>query len=206
MIRLYSTIGSGNCFKPQLLMQQLGLDYETIWIDVLGGETRSPEYKAINPNGTVPYLKLDDGTGIAQSNAMLWYLGKGSRFFPQTAYDEALAIDWMIYEQTKLEPFISPARFFTTIVPEKRIEMADSIAGWQAEGAKGLANLNAFLAPRDFILGDTYSIADIAVYGYVHVAEEGGFDLGHYRHVQSWCHRVASIQGHIAIVELAKAA
>lgn len=187
-------------------MQQLGLDYETVWIDVLKGETRTLKYLAINPNGTVPFLKLDDGTGIAQSNAMLWYLSKGSNFHPQTAYDEALTVDWMLYEQTRLEPFISPARFYTTILPEKRAEMAKAIEGWQSEGAKGLAHLNAYLAPRDFMLGDRYSIADIAVYGYVHVAADGGFDMNLYRHVQSWCNRVASIHDHVPLMDLARAA
>ena len=133
-------------------------------------------------------------------------LAKGSKLFPETTVDEALAIEWMIYEQTKLEPFISPARFFTTILPERRDEMAEQIAAWQEQGAKGLEHLNAYLAPRDFMLGDTYTIADIAVYGYVHVADQGGFDMNRYRHVTSWCDRVAAQSGHVEMMAFAQAA
>lgn len=202
MKRLFATVGSGNCFKAQLAMAQLGIAYRTEWIDVLNGETRRPRYLAVNPNGTVPYLELEDGRGIAESNAMLWYLAKGTDLFPQTAYEEAMTVEWMIVEQTKLEPMISPARFFTTILPERRVEMADRIVEWQDQGHAGLSRLNAHLAAHEFVAGGGYSIADIAVYGYVHVAGEGGFDMDRYPMVTRWCDRVARQPRHVAMTEL----
>lgn len=206
MKTLYATIGSGNCYKAHLVMGQLGIAYNCEWVDVLKGETRSPDYLKINPAGTVPFLKLEDGRSIGESNAMLWYLAAGTHLFPQTLYDEAQALEWMIIEQTRLEPKISPARFFTTIVPEKRAVMAESIAKWQEEGHAGLARLDAHLANRDFVVGEVYSIADIALYGYVHVADEGGFDMDRYGHVQAWLRRVASTPGYRPMTEFLMAA
>lgn len=206
MNTLFATIGSGNCFKAHLVMSQLAIPYETVWIDVLAGETRRPDYLSINPNGTVPYLKLEDGRGISESNAMLWYLAKGSPLFPQDTFAEAMAVEWMIVEQTKLEPNISPARFFTTIVPEKRDEVADRIAAWQDAGEAGLARLEAHLAAHAFIAGDTYTIADIAVFGYVHVADEGGFDMNRYPMVRRWCHRVEQTPGFVPMMTILPAA
>ncbi len=206
MNKLYATIGSGNCFKAHLAMNQLGIAYETVLIDVLKGETRGAEFLSVNPNGTVPFLRLADGRGIAESNAMIWYLAKGTYLFPKTSYEEAIAVQWMIYEQTHLEPNISPARFFTTIVPSRRAEMETQIAGWQEKGAIGLARLNEHLKHHDFISGVGYSIADIAVYGYTHVADEGGFDLDEYPAVLSWMNRVAATDGYIPMNELSLAA
>lgn len=203
---LYATMGSGNCYKAQLVMAQLGIRYDTVMIDVLSGETRSPEYLAINPNGTVPFLKLADGRTIAESNAMIWYLAEGSPLFPADPFDQALALQWMIYEQTKLEPNISPARFFTTIVPSKRDEMASKIKQWQEEGAKALQHLNDYLKRNDFIAGKSYTIADVAVFGYTHVADEGGFQLNHFPAVQAWMNRVASSDGYVPMHELSAAA
>ncbi len=119
MNRLYVTIGSGNCLKPFMVMKQLQIPFELVVIDVLKGETRQPAYLALNPNGTVPYLRLTDGRGIAESNAMLWYLAEGSELLPRDSYSRAKVLQFMFFEQSALEPFISPARFFTSIVPLK---------------------------------------------------------------------------------------
>ena len=206
MHQLYATFGSGNCYKAHLVMSQLGIAYETIWVDVLAGETRKDWFLALNPNGTVPFLHLESGASIAESNAMLWYLAKGSDLFPASAYEEAMAVQWMIFEQTRLEPNISPARFFTTILPARKTEMAAQIAAWQEKGRNGLARLDHHLDHQDFVAGDRYTIADIAVYGYTHVADEGGFDLSAYPAVGSWLSRVRQAKGHIAMPAFAAAA
>lgn len=190
MHQLYAAYGSGNCYKAHLAMSQLGISYNTTWVDVLAGETREDWFLALNPNGTVPFLRLEGGACIAESNAMLWYLAKGSELFPVNAYEEAMAVQWMIFEQTRLEPAISPARFFTTILPEKRTEMADQISDWQAKGKDGLGGLDRHLRTQDFVAGDRYTIADIAIYGYTHVASEGGFDLSKFPAVTGWLSRV----------------
>lgn len=206
MKTLYATIGSGNCFKAHLVMKQLNIPYRCVNVDVLKGETKSADYLAVNPAGTVPFLRLEDGSGIAESNAMLWYLSAGTALFPRSAYDEAQTVEWMIIEQTRLEPKISPARFFTTILPERRAEMADQIAKWQEEGRAGLKRLDQHLSRRDFVVGDYYSIADIAVYGYVHVADEGGFDMAEYPYVRAWCSRVSATRNYTPMMELPAAA
>lgn len=206
MHTLYATPGSGNCYKIELVMRQLGVAYRTEFVDVLKGETRQAEYLAINPKGTVPFLRLSDGRVIAESNAMLWYLAAGSHLAPTSPYDQAMAVEWMIFEQTRLEPNISPARFFTTILPARRDEMRDAIVDWQHKGKEGLRLLNAHLRGHDFIAGGAYSIADIAVYGYVHVADEGGFDLSVYPAVMAWIGRVAATPHYVAMDALPVAA
>ncbi|MEM8837816.1 MAG: glutathione S-transferase family protein [Pseudomonadota bacterium] len=206
MHTLYATIGSGNCFKAHLVMNQLGISYRTELIDVLKGETRQPHYLAINPAGTVPFLRLSDGNTIAESNAMLWFLAAGSDLAPKSAYEQAMAVQWMIFEQTRLEPNISPARFFTSIVPARRDEMSDQIKDWQVKGNEGLKLLDQHLSNRDFVLGTDYSIADIAIYGYTHVANEGGFDLATYPGIMNWISRVASTPRYMAMNALPAAA
>lgn len=187
-------------------MRQLGIAYETTWVDVLKGESREPWYTALNSHGTVPFLRLMDGGNIAESNAMLWYLAKDSDLFPATAVDEAMAVQWMIFEQTKLEPNISPARFFTTILPEKRDEMAGQIEAWQQKGNEGLTKLDQYLESREFMVGDRYSIADIAVYGYTHVADQGGFDLDGFPMIKSWITRVQQTPRYVDMLTFAPAA
>jgi glutathione S-transferase len=203
---LYATIGSGNCFKAHLVMRQLGIAYRTELIDVLKGETRKARFLAINPNGTVPFLQLSNGETIAESNAMLWYLAAGSSLAPQSSYDEAMAVQWMIFEQTRLEPNISPARFFTSIVPSRREEMSAAIAEWQRKGEEGLKLLDAHLRHHDFAVGGRYSIADIALYGYTHVAQEGGFDLSAHPAIMKWMDRVASTPNYVAMYAVQEAA
>ncbi len=199
MHTLYATIGSGNCYKAHLVMQQLGIAYQTEMIDVLKGETRQASYLAINPNGTVPFLSLSDGRTIAESNAMLWYLAAGSQLVPRSSYEQAMTVQWMIFEQTRLEPNISPARFFTSIVPSRREEMSAEITEWQRKGTEGLVLLDAHLRDHDFVAGSDYSIADIAVYGYTHVADEGGFDLSAYPGIMTWIDRVAATPDYVAM-------
>ena len=199
---LYVTQGSGNNIKPMLVAHQLGLDCNVKYINVLAGETRQPEFLAINPLGVVPYMKLADGTGLGESNAIAWYLAEGSALMPDTALARPQAVAWMNFEQTKLEANISPVRFFTYIVPDLEADHADMIPVWRERGNAGLALLNDYLSDRQFITDYGYSVADIAVFGYTHLANEGGFDLSAYSAVSEWIERVEQQPGYKPINEL----
>jgi len=189
--QLYACIGSGNCFKPWLAMQQLGIRFDLHLVDVLQGEQKQDAYLQINPLGVVPYLRTPSGSGIGESNAMLWHICENSPLMPATPEARALALQWMFFEQSKLEPFISPARFFTTILPNMAEARRADIHTWQAQAAPGLAFLDAHLAQKRFVLGDTYSVADIACFGYTHVLEEAGLSLQTLPHVARW---IAAVQ------------
>ena len=190
MLDLYAAPGSGNCFKPFLAMQQLRIPVTLRMVDVLAGETKSAAFLAVNPVGVVPYLRLPGGPGLSESNAMLWYIADGSTLMPTDPFARAKGLQWCFFEQSRLEPFISPARFLTAIAPERRIGREHDIAEWRSRARDGLAILDAYLADHDFITGADYSIADIGVFGYVHVAPEGGIDLGGFRAVRDWIARV----------------
>lgn len=206
-MKLYACLGSGNCMKPWLVLKQLGLPFELQLLDVLAGAQRQPDYLAINPLGIVPYLETDDGCGIGESNAMLWYLADGTDLMPQTAQQRAEALQWMFFEQSKLEPFISPARFFSHILPHERENRAADIAAWQDAARPGLARLDAHLEGRRFVLGDSYSIADVAIFGYVHVLEEAGLNPDDTPHVMRWIDAVKGTEGFAPLEQLgAKAA
>lgn len=194
-MKLYVCLGSGNCMKPWLALNQLGLDFELTVIDVLKGEQKSDAYRAINPLGVVPWLTTDEGQGIGESNAMLWYLAEGSALMPATRAERAEAMQWMFFEQSKLEPFISPARFFTTILPQERLARAADIADWQTRARPGLSRLDAHLSGRNFMLRSGYSIADIALFGYVHVINEAGIDRADYPMISRWIDKVRDTAG-----------
>lgn len=190
MNKLYACLGSGNCFKPWLAMKQLKIGFELNLIDVLKGEQKSPKYLDVNPLGVVPYFESENGVKIGESNAMLWYLTENTHLMPRRKLDRAEALQWMFFEQSKLEPFISPARFFTTILPDQTGKRASEIAGWISAAEPGLARLNQHLENREFIIADTYSCADIAVFGYVHVIEEAGIQTISYPNIARWIRNV----------------
>ena len=195
MHRLYACLGSGNCMKPWLALQQLDQPFEIHLIDVLKGEQKSPDFLAINPLGVVPYLVTDTGHSIGESNAMLWYLAEDTHLMPKSRSARAEALQWMFFEQSKLEPFISPARFFTTILPDQRNARAADILSWQTAVEPGLDRLNAHLSQRSFMLEEGYSITDIAVFGYVHVLEEAGLSFDPHPAIARWIDTVQSTDG-----------
>lgn len=199
---LHVTQGSGNSFKPMLVAAQLKLKVHVRYLNVLAGESRTPEFLSINPLGQLPYLVSDKGVGLGESNAIAWYLAEGSNLIPSTAMARAQAIRWMNYEQTMLEANISPVRFFTYIVPEMQDEHKDMIPVWRERGNQGLTVLDNYLEKNDFVTEDGYSVADIAVYGYTHLANEGGFDLNQYKQISAWISRVQDQPGYLAINEL----
>jgi glutathione S-transferase len=178
----------------------LGLPLLRRRIDVLGGESRQPAFLALNPRGQLPFLVTADGQGLGESNAIAWFLAEGSPLLPTAAIERAQVVQWMIFEQTALEPFISPARFFTHILSGEREARAEQIAAWQAGAVPGLQRLDAHLASRPFVVGDRCTVADIAVLGYTHLAPEGGIALEPYPAVQAW---IARVQAALAMPPLA---
>ncbi len=199
---LYVTQGSGNSFKPMQVAAQLGLQCNVHYLNVLAGESRTPEFLSINPLGQLPYMVLDGGVGLGESNAIAWYLAEGSDLMPSTALTRAQCVRWMNYEQTMLEANISPVRFFTYIVPELEKDHEAMIPIWRERGNQGLAVLNNHLEKNDFITDHGYSVADIAVYGYTHLANEGGFDLSQFKHVSGWIARIQEQPGYLPIDQL----
>ncbi len=199
---LYVTQGSGNSFKPMQVAAQLGLQCEVNYLNVLAGESRTPEFLSINPLGQLPYMVLDGGVGVGESNAIAWYLAEGSELMPATPLTRAQSIRWMNYEQTMLEANISPVRFFTYIVPEMQKDHEAMIPVWRERGNQGLAVLDNYLERNDFVTDHGYSVADIAVFGYTHLADEGGFDLSQFKHVSAWIARVQEQPGYLPIDQL----
>ena len=206
MHTLYATVGSGNCYKVQLLMHQLDIPFRVVTIDVLKGETQSQHYLSVNPNGKVPYLVLPDGQGLGESNAMLLHLAEGSDLMPRGAHERMRVNEWLFWEQSSHEPHISPARFWISIVPEGRAEREEQIAQWQERGRKSLRLLDNHLSENAFLVGDRYTIADIGLFGYTHVAGEGGFDMADYPAVCAWIRRVQAQDKYLPMMDFAEAA
>ncbi len=206
MHTLYTTLGSGNCYKVQLLMHQLNIPFRKINIDVLSGETKSPDYLAINPNGKVPFLILSDGRMLGESNAMLLHLAEGTEFMPEDRFERTRVYEWLFWEQSSHEPFISPARFWIAIMPEGREEKAEQIAQWQERGNQALKFMDKHLSRHDFLVGDRYSVADIGLYGYTCVAHQGEFDMSSYPAVSAWLNRIEQTTHYSPMMDLAQAA
>lgn len=202
-IKLYACLGSGNCFKAWIALRQLDKPFDFQLIDVLAGEQKSPAFLEINPLGVVPYMVTETGEGIGESNAMLWYLAEGTHLMPQKAEERAKALQWMFFEQSKLEPFISPARFFTTIVPEMARERGDDIAQWCENAKPGLVRLNTHLEQSEFVLASGYSLADISLFGYTHVIDEAGIALEQYPAIARWKASVEATPGFRPLSEMA---
>jgi glutathione S-transferase len=200
MLRLYDYLASGNGYKIRLLLTQLDIPFERIELDILKGETRTPQYLARNPNGRIPLLELGNGTNLAESNAILFYLAEGTSFLSDQRLERAQSLQWMFFEQYSHEPNIATSRFWLQhfeLTPERS-------AGLQLKRPLGYAALDVMerhLTERNFFVGERYSIADIALYAYTHVAEEGGFELNRYAAVRSWLGRVRTQPRHVLITQ-----
>ncbi len=196
MLRLYDNHLSGNGYKPRLLLAHLGSAYEAVEIDIMKGESRTPEFLARNPNGRIPLLELEDGTCIAESNAILHFLAEGSRFLPADRLSRALVLQWMFFEQYSHEPFIAVARHWIQhagMSEVQRAQLPDKHEG----GHAALAVMEGHLSGSDWFVGTGMTIADIALYAYTHVADEGEFDLAGYPAVRDWLVRVREQPGHV---------
>ena len=197
---LYDSPVSGNCYKVRLLAAHLGLPLERRPLDVVDRSNRPEVIGDLNPALRVPTLVLDDGRSLGESGAIIWYLGAGTRFVPDDAYEAAQVLQWMFFEQYDFEPNIAVARFLIMYAPGGAEQHADRLPALQEAGNKALAALERHLGEdRHYLVGGRLSIADIALYGYTHVAEEGGFDLGRYPAIRAWIARIATEPGHVPI-------
>ncbi len=199
MLKLYDFLASGNGYKVRLLLHQLGLPFERIELDILQGATRTPEFLAKNPNGRIPLLELEDGSCLAESNAIQWYLAEDTPFLPDDRLERVRVLQWMFFEQYSHEPYIAVLRFWHHAgqLEEKR----DQVAEKRARGEQALGVMERHLAEHDFFVADRYTIADLALYAYTHVADEGGFDLGPYAALRAWLERVRAQPGHVPITQ-----
>ena len=196
MLRLHDNLTSGNGYKARLLLAQLGLPYQRIEYDIDRRETRTPEFLQKNLNGRIPVLELEDGTFLAESNAILWYLAEGTRFLPDDRRLRAEVLQWMFFEQYNHEPNIATVRYWITHAVPITSLIDLSMPAKRAQGAAALGVMEGHLARRTFFVGERYTIADIALYAYTHVAGEGGFDLGPFENVRAWLARGAAQPGY----------
>ena len=195
---LYDSHVSGNCYKVRLLCTHLRIPLERHELDVVDRSNRPEVIGELNPALRVPTLVLDDGRALPESSAILWYLAEGTAYLPADAYDRARVLGWMTFEQYEIEPNLAVARFWNLF----GIEVSDEQRALKrAGGEQALAALERGLADRAWLVGGAYSIADISLYGYTHVAAEGGFDLEPYPAVRAWLQRVAEQPGHILITD-----
>ena len=197
MLKLYDFLESGNGYKVRLLLKQLEIPFERIELDITRGESRSDEFLARNPNGRIPTLELEDGTCLAESNAIQWYLAEGTGFLSNDPLERAQTLQWMFFEQYSHEPFIAVVRYWMHqgLDSGREAEVTEK----RERGYEALSVMEGHLHLRDFFVGGCYSIADIALYAYTHVAHEGGFDLTAYPAVNAWLERVSAQPGHISI-------
>ena len=200
MVRLYDYLESGNGYKVRLLLTQLAIPFERIELDILKGETRTPEFLARNLNGRIPVLEMKPGEFLAESNAILFYLAEGTPLLPQERWERAQVLQWMFFEQYSHEPNIATSRFWLShnlLTEERRAQLPQK----QTLGYAALDVMEKHLTERLFFVGERYSIADISLYAYTHVAYEGNFDLGRYPSIRAWLERVQNQPNHIPITQ-----
>jgi glutathione S-transferase len=198
MIVLYDSPVSGNCYKVRLLLAHLGIPFERREMDVVDRSNRREVIGDLNPSLRVPTIVLDDGRPLGESGAILWYFAEGTRFVPDDPYERAQVLQWMFFEQYDLEPSIAVVRFWVAY-SGRAAEFADRLPERMEAGERVLGALERHLDRRRYVVGDSLSVADIALYGYTHVAEEGGFTLEPYPAVRAWLERVTAEPGHVPI-------
>ncbi len=194
---LYNSQVSGNCYKVRLLLAHLGLEYERQELDVVDRSNRAEVLGDLNPALRVPTIVLDDGRPLAESDAILWYFAEGTPYVPEDRFERAQVLQWLFFEQYSHEPNIAVARFWLGYAGGA--PSAEALEARQKGGYAALDAMERHLSSRSFLVADRYSIADIALYAYTHVADEGGFDLGRYPSVRGWLDRVAAQPGHVSI-------
>jgi len=197
--RLYDYLPSGNGYKVRLVLRQLGLPYELVELDLKRGETRTAAFLSMNPNGRIPLLEIPGRGYLSESHAIIWFLAEGSRLVPGDALERARMWQWMCFEQYNLEPNIGTARFWISSLHKSEQELGEKLVEKRRNGHAALEVLERGLTGREFLVGDRYSLADIALYAYTHVAPEGGFFLDAYPAIRAWCARVAAQPGHVPI-------
>lgn len=197
-MRLYDSATSGNGYKARLLLALLGTEYERIEMDIDHGATRAAEYLQKNPNGRIPLLELDDGRRLAESDAILFFLAHGTAYLGDDAWTQAKILQWMFFEQYSHEPYIAVSRYIRTHLPAGH-ERYGELPALAPRGHAALGVMEQHLATRVYFVGDAFCIADIALYAYTHVADEGGFDLQHYPKIRAWLTRCADRDGFVEL-------
>lgn len=195
MYRLYDYLPSGNGYKCRLVLKQLGLAYELVELDIKVGATRTPEFLAKNPNGRIPLLEIPGQGALAESHAIIQYLANGTRLVPTDRYAQALMWQWLCFEQYNLEPNVGTARFWLSSLKKTPAELGEKLTEKLDKGHQALAVLERGLAGRDFLVGGAYSLADVSLYAYTHVAPDGGFALDGYPAIRGWIARVEAQPG-----------
>jgi glutathione S-transferase len=195
---LYNSQVSGNCYKVRLLFSHLGVDYDKREVDVIDRSGRRELLGELNPALRVPTLVLDDGRSLGESNAIISYFAEGTEYLPEDRFERAQVLQWLFFEQYSHEPYIAVARFWRIagITPAP-----DDLQAKERGGRAALEALDRRLTDNHYLVGEQYSIADIALYAYTHVAPEGGFELEPYPGVRAWLARVATQPGHVQITD-----
>lgn len=198
MLTLYDNFDSGNGYKVRLLLALLGVPYRWVNLDIDRGETHTPGFLAKNPNGRIPTIELEDGICLAESDAILWYLADGTRFLPEGKLERAQVLQWMFFEQYSHEPYVATPRYILRHLPPDHPRRAE-LPGRLERGRAALAVMEKHLEWRRWFVADRYTIADIALYAYTHVADEATLDLDPCPQVRAWLARVAAEPGHVPI-------
>ncbi|OYW52081.1 MAG: glutathione S-transferase [Rhizobiales bacterium 35-68-8] len=197
MLKLYSTQSSGNAYKARLLLAGLAIPFQLVEVDIFAGENRTPGFLSLNPEGRVPLLELEDGTILAESNAILFYLADGTDLLPQDRLQRAEVLRWMFFEQNNHEPGIAQARFWLRQVRGGRDLRTHDVDRWMEEGHGALRVMERHLEARSFFVGERLTIADLALYPHTRLAPEGEFDLAGYPAVRRWLARVERQPDHV---------
>jgi glutathione S-transferase len=198
-VLLYNSQVSGNCYKVRLLLAHLGVEYERQELSVVDRSNRPDLLGGLNPALRVPTLILDDGRSLGESGAIIWFFGEGTRFVPDDPYERAQVLQWMFFEQYDHEPAIAVVRFWLVYSGRPREDFADRLDERLAAGHRALDAMERHLNGRSWLVGDGMTLADIALFAYTHVADEGGFELDRYPAIGAWLERVASEPGHVSI-------
>jgi glutathione S-transferase len=189
MFKVYGMSSSGNCYKVKLLLEQLSLPYEWHEIDIMKGQSRTPEYLARNPNGKVPTLEIEPGRYLSESNAILCYLADGTPLWPNDRYARGEALQWLFFEQYSHEPYVAVARFICKYLPSDHARRAE-LPRLHERGYQALGVMEQHLTKHRFFVGEHYSIADIALFAYTHTAADGSFNLNRFPALNIWIGRV----------------
>ena len=189
---LYDHPASANCLKVRILLRQLGVPYESVTVDLFSGETRQPEHLARNPDGRLPVLELDTGETLPESGAILLYLAEGTPFLPEGKLERARVHQWLFFEQNQVEPGLAVARFMALV--GRVAKSPETFGDRLRQGRRALQSLERGLV-REFVAGPSYTVADIALYGYVHCAEDAGADLREHPRIRDWLKRVEATPG-----------
>jgi glutathione S-transferase len=199
MYKLYSMQRSGNSYKVRLALALLDAPYRAIEVDILQGESRTPDFLAKNPSGQVPLLEVAEGRYIAESNAILWYLAVGTSLAPEGRIDRAEALQWMFFEQHALEPNIGAAYFWLSLVRGGRDLQTHALEDWMERGYAALQVMENHLKAHDYFAAGQFTVADIALYGYTHVADRCDFDLAAFPAIRAWLRRIEQAPGFVTM-------